>query len=300
MKEVILMNNDNRQNLTINWYPGHMAKTRREIAEKMSLIDIVYEVIDARMPLSSKIVDIDSLIKGKPKILIVTKYDLCDKKETDTILEFYKKQGYQVVPVDLLTGKNVSMVVSLTKECMTEMNLKRKEKGMKPRSIRALIVGSPNVGKSTLINRLVGKKATVIGNRPGVTKNLGWIRIHKDIELLDSPGILWPKLENQKQATILACFSAIREEILDVSLLATFILKILMEYYPDRLLNRYGLDTIDFSDIEPTLSTIAKQRGALAKGGEFDYDKVYQLIVRDFKEGMFGPITLDRLEERGE
>lgn len=300
MKEVILMNNDNRQNLTINWYPGHMAKTRREIAEKMSLIDIVYEVIDARMPLSSKIVDIDSLIKGKPKILIVTKYDLCDKKETDTILEFYKKQGYQVVPVDLLTGKNVSMVVSLTKECMTEMNLKRKEKGMKPRSIRALIVGSPNVGKSTLINRLVGKKATVIGNRPGVTKNLGWIRIHKDIELLDSPGILWPKLENQKQATILACFSAIREEILDVSVLATFILKILMEYYPDRLLNRYGLDTIDFSDIEPTLSTIAKQRGALAKGGEFDYDKVYQLIVRDFKEGMFGPITLDRLEERGE
>lgn len=294
------MNNDNRQNLTINWYPGHMAKTRREIAEKMSLIDIVYEVIDARMPLSSKIVDIDSLIKGKPKILIVTKYDLCDKKETDTILEFYKKQGYQVVPVDLLTGKNVSMVVSLTKECMTEMNLKRKEKGMKPRSIRALIVGSPNVGKSTLINRLVGKKATVIGNRPGVTKNLGWIRIHKDIELLDSPGILWPKLENQKQATILACFSAIREEILDVSVLATFILKILMEYYPDRLLNRYGLDTIDFSDIEPTLSTIAKQRGALAKGGEFDYDKVYQLIVRDFKEGMFGPITLDRLEERGE
>lgn len=294
------MNNDNRQNLTINWYPGHMAKTRREIAEKMSLIDIVYEVIDARMPLSSKIVDIDSLIKGKPKILIVTKYDLCDKKETDTILEFYKKQGYQVVPVDLLTGKNVSMIVSLTKECMTEMNLKRKEKGMKPRPIRALIVGSPNVGKSTLINRLVGKKATVIGNRPGVTKNLGWIRIHKDIELLDSPGILWPKLENQKQATILACFSAIREEILDVSLLATFILKILMEYYPDRLLNRYGLDTIDFSDIEPTLSTIAKQRGALAKGGEFDYDKVYQLIVRDFKEGMFGPITLDRLEERGE
>ncbi len=292
---------NNRQNSTnINWYPGHMAKTRREIAEKMSLIDIVYEVIDARMPLSSKIVDIDSLIKGKPKILIVTKYDLCDKKETDTILEFYKKQGYQVVPVDLLTGKNVSMIVSLTKECMTEMNLKRKEKGMKPRSIRALIVGSPNVGKSTLINRLVGKKATVIGNRPGVTKNLGWIRIHRDIELLDSPGILWPKLENQKQATILACFSAIREEILDVSVLATFILKILMEYYPERLLNRYGLDTIDFSDIEPTLSTIAKKRGALAKGGEFDYDKVYQLIVRDFKEGMFGPITLDRLEEREE
>jgi len=284
----------------INWYPGHMAKTKREITEKMSLIDIVYEVIDARMPLSSKIVDIDSLIKSKPKILIVTKYDLCDKQETDIILDFYKQQGYQVVPVDLLTGKNVPMIVSLTKEYMDEMNLKRKEKGMKSRPIRALIVGSPNVGKSTLINRLVGKKATAIGNRPGVTKNLGWIRIHKDIELLDSPGILWPKLENQKQATILACFSAIREEILDVSSLATFILKILMEYYPDRLFNRYGIDTIDFSDLEPTLSIIAKKRGALTKGGEFDYDKVFHLIVRDFKEGMFGPITLDRLEKEEE
>jgi len=294
------MNNENRQNKTINWYPGHMAKTRREITEKMSLIDIVYEVIDARMPLSSKIVDIDSFIKGKPKILIVTKYDLCDKKETNIILDFYKKHGYQVIPVDLLTGKNVPMIVSLTKECMIEMNQKRKEKGMKPRPIRALIVGSPNVGKSTLINRLVGKKATVIGNRPGVTKNLGWIRIHKDIELLDSPGILWPKLENQKQATILACFSAIREEILDVSVLATFILKIMVEYYPDRLFGRYGLDAIDFSDLEPTLSTIAQKRGALSKGGEFDYEKVYHLIVRDFKEGMFGSITLDRLEEEKE
>ena len=288
---------NNRQNTTINWYPGHMAKTRREITEKMSLIDIVYEVIDARMPLSSKIVDIDSFIKEKPRLLIVTKYDLCDKKETDIILDFYRQEGYQVIPVDLLTGKNVPMIISLTKECMMDMNAKRKEKGMKPRPIRALIVGSPNVGKSTLINRLVGKKATAIGNRPGVTKNLGWIRIHKDIELLDSPGILWPKLENQKQATILACFSAIREEILDVSVLAVFILKILMEYYPDRIFRRYGLDSIDFSDLEPVLTMIAQKRGALTKGGEFDYDKVYHLIVRDFKEAMFGSITLDRLEE---
>ncbi len=295
------MNNENRQNqININWYPGHMAKTRREIAEKIALIDIVYEVIDARMPLSSKIIDIDTLVKGKPRILIATKYDLCDRKETDRILEHYKEQGYYVVPVDLLTGKNVNTIVSLTKECMQEMNEKRKAKGMKPRSIRALIVGSPNVGKSTLINRLVGKKATAIGNRPGVTKNLGWIRIHKDIELLDSPGILWPKLENQNQATILACFSAIREEILDVREIATFILKIMMKYYPEQLLKRYDLETIDFSDLEDTLSKIAQKRGALGKGGTFDYEKVYHLIVRDFKEGLFGPITLDRLEDIGQ
>lgn len=292
------MNDDNRQNQTnINWYPGHMAKTRREMKEKMSLIDVVYEVIDARMPLSSRIIDLDDLVRGKPRILIVTKYDLCDKKATDLILNDYQKQGFSVIPVDLLTGKNILEIISVTKKIMTEMNEKRKSKGMKPRSVRALIVGSPNVGKSTLINRLVGKKVTAIGNRPGVTKNLGWIRIHKDIELLDSPGILWPKLENQKQAIILACFSAIREEILDLRELATFILKIMMKYYPEQILKRYALEAIDFSDLEPTFSMIAKKRGALSKGGSFDYEKVYHLIVRDFKDGVFGPITLDRLEE---
>ena len=289
---------NNQKKTTINWYPGHMAKTRREITEKMSLIDIVYEVIDARMPLSSKIVDIDSFIKEKPRLLIVTKYDLCDKKETDIILDFYRQEGYQVIPVDLLTGKNVPMIISLTKECMMDMNAKRKEKGMKPRPIRALIVGSPNVGKSTLINRLVGKKATAIGNRPGVTKNLGWIRIHKDIELLDSPGILWPKFENQRQAKILASFSAIKEEILDTEGLVRFILEIMMEYYPERILTRYGLESLDLDDLESSFVKIAMKRGALGKGGVPDYDKVYTLILRDFKDGMFGPVTLDRLEEK--
>ncbi len=295
------MNNSDKENVlnksVINWYPGHMAKTRREMKEKMSLIDVVYEVIDARMPLSSRIIDLDDLVRGKPRILVVTKYDLCDKKETDLILDDYQKQGFSVIPVDLLTGKNVLEIVSVTKKIMTEMNEKRKSKGMKPRSVRALIVGSPNVGKSTLINRLVGKKATAIGNRPGVTKNLGWIRIHKDIELLDTPGILWPKFENQRQAHILACFSAIKEEILDVEELVRFILEIMMKYYPDRVLERYGLESIDFSDLESSFSLIAKKRGALGKGGLPDYAKVYQLILRDFKDGMFGPITLDRFEE---
>lgn len=288
---------NNRQNSTnINWYPGHMAKTRREIQEKINLIDIVYEVIDARMPLSSKIVDIDSLLKGKKRILVVTKYDLCDIKITDSILESYKNEGYQVVPVDLLTGKNVQTIVSLSKQVMNEMNLKRKERGMKPRPIRALIIGSPNVGKSTLINRLVGKKAAVIGNRPGVTKNLGWIRINKEIELLDSPGILWPKLENQRQALILASFSAIREEILDIRLLVSFILEVMMKYYPRRILERYELESFDNSQLEEVFTHIAKKRGALGKGGTFDYEKVYMLILNDFKNGLFGPITLDRLE----
>ena len=285
--------NENKTN--INWYPGHMAKTRREIKEKLDLIDIIYEVVDARMPISSKIIDIDELIKNKPRLLIVTKYDLCDKEETDKILATYKEKGYIVITVDLINGKNVNSIITESEKLLKVMNEKRKEKGLKPRNIRALVVGSPNVGKSTLINRLVGKKAVNTGDRPGVTKNLGWIRIHKDIDLLDSPGILWPKLENQHQASILASLSSIKEEILDSQELAIFILKIMNNLYPNELYNRYKLNGIDFNNIELALDEIAKRRGALQKGGTINYEKVYNIIIRDLKDGNFGKITLDRI-----
>ena len=285
--------NENKTN--INWYPGHMAKTRREIKEKLDLIDIIYEVIDARMPISSKIIDIDELVKNKPRLLIVTKYDLCDKEETDKILAYYKEKGYVIIPVDLISGKNVNQVISESEKLLVKLNEKRKEKGLKPRNIRVLVVGSPNVGKSTLINRLVGKKVVNVGDRPGVTKNLGWIRIHKNIDLLDSPGILWPKLENQHQASILASLSSIKEEILINQDLALFILRIMNDLYPKQLYERYKLENIDFDNIELTLDEIAKRRGALKKGGTIDYEKVYNIIIRDLKDGNFGKITLDRL-----
>lgn len=287
---------DNRQNSTnINWYPGHMAKTRREIKEKLDLFDIIYEVIDARMPISSKVADIDELVKNKPRLLIVTKYDLCDKEETDKILTFYKERGYIIIAIDLVNGKNINQIITESEKLLKEMNEKRKEKGLKPRNIRALVIGAPNVGKSTLINRLVGKKVVNIGDRPGVTKNLGWIRIHKDIDLLDSPGILWPKLEDQYQAFILASLSSIKEEILDSQEIAIFILKILDNLYPDRLYNRYQINKIDFNNLEETLGGIAKRRGALQKGGSLNYEKVYNIIIRDLKDGNFGKITLDRI-----
>ena len=286
---------DNKTN--INWYPGHMAKTRREIKEKIDMIDIIYEVVDARMPISSKIIDIDDLIGKKPRILIVTKYDLCDKDETDKILNNYKNNGYTVIPVDLMSGKNVNLIINKSLEILEEMNQKREQKGLQKRRIRALIIGAPNVGKSTLINRLVGKKAVVVGDKPGVTKNLGWIRIHKDIELLDSPGILWPKLENQYQAQILASLSSIKEDILNTQGLALFIIEILNKLYPHRLLERYKLNSIDFNDIVNTLDQIASRRGALKKGGISDYEKVYSIIIKDLKDNAFGKITLDRVEE---
>ncbi len=284
--------NENKTN--INWYPGHMAKTKREISEKLNLIDIVYEVIDARMPLSSKIVDIEELIKDKPRVLVVTKYDLCDKEETDKILDSYKNNGYNVLTVDLING-NVNSLISLTNSLMKPINDARISKGMKPRAARALIVGVPNVGKSTLINRLVGKKSAGVGNTPGFTKSLSWIRINKDVELLDSPGILWPKMEDQEAAHVLACLSSIKEEILDTDAIAAFILKKLYELYPDRLEDRYGIVELD-EDLIESYDMIAKKRGALSRGGVADYDKVSNVIIRDLKNGYFGNITFDRLD----
>ena len=282
---------------SINWYPGHMAKTRREISEKLNLIDVVYEVIDARMPRSSKIVDIDDLIKNKPRLLIMTKYDLCDKNETNKFIKYYEELGYQVIPVDLMTGTNVSKIIDASEVVLKEENEKRKSKGLKPRNIRALILGIPNAGKSTLINRLVGKKSAGVGNKPGFTKSLSWIRIHKNIDLLDTPGILWPKIEDQEAAHILASFSSIKEEILNEDQIASFILRKLYELYPKALEERYGISELD-DDLIDAYDMIASRRGALTKGGVADYERVSRIILQDFKNGYFGPITFDRLTEK--
>ena len=281
----------------INWYPGHMAKTKREISEKLNLIDVVYEVVDARMPLSSKIVDIDDLIKDKPRIMVMTKYDLCDKVETDKMIKYYESLGYKVIPVDLMSNNNsgVKKIIDVTNSLMVDVNNKRKEKGLMPRAGRVLIVGIPNAGKSTLINRLVGKKAAGVGNTPGFTKSLSWIRINKDLELLDSPGILWPKMEDQEAAHVLACLSSIKEEILNIDEIAIFVLRKLFELYPEKLEERYGITELDEDYIE-TYDVIAARRGALTRGGVADYEKVSNIIVRDLKNGYFGDITFDRLK----
>ena len=287
--------NEEVYKIGINWYPGHMAKTRREISEKLNLIDIVYEVIDARMPRSSKIVDIDDLIKNKPRLLIMTKYDLCDKNETNKFIKYYEELGYQVIPVDLMTGTNVSKIIDASEVVLKEENEKRKSKGLKPRNIRALILGIPNAGKSTLINRLVGKKSAGVGNKPGFTKSLSWIRIHKNIDLLDTPGILWPKLEDQEAAHILASFSSIKEEILNEDQIAGFILRKLYELYPKALEERYGIVDLD-EDLIEAYDMIASRRGALTRGGVADYERVSRIILQDFKNGYFGPVTFDRLK----
>ena len=279
----------------INWYPGHMAKTKREIKEKIDLIDVVFEVIDARIPFSSKNKEIDELIKNKPRILIMTKTDLCDMDMSLKWKSYYENMGYKVVMVDLINNKNINNIFNITNEMALELNEKRKLKGMKPRKIRILILGIPNVGKSTLINRLVGKKATNVGNKPGITKKLEWIRINNDLELLDTPGILWPKLDGENIALNLASMTAIKEEILNKEEIAIYIVNTMMKLYPNNIKERYNIDKE--KDIVEILDKIGRKIGAI-KNNETDYDKVYNVILKDLREGYLGKVTFDVYENR--
>lgn len=280
--------------MAINWYPGHMAKTKREIKEKLDLIDIVYEVIDARIPKSSKNKDLDELIKNKPHILLMTKMDLCDQKETNLWIEHYKCLGYEVVPLDLLNNPNIEPIINKTNNLLQKLNEKRITKGLKERKARALILGVPNVGKSTLINRLVGKKATNVGNKPGVTKQLEWIRINNQLELLDTPGILWPRLDDEVVAKNLASMTAIKEEILDKEEIAIYIITTMLKKYPQNIKERYNLQ--NENDIIAILDQIGHKIGAI-KNKEVDYDKVYNTILKDLRLGYLGKVTFDTYSE---
>lgn len=281
----------------INWYPGHMAKTKRLIKEKYNLIDVVYEVIDARMPKSSKIKDIDELLKDKPRILIMTKKDLCDLDVTKKWVKYYEELGYYVVLADLSQNNSVSEIVDLTHKITKDIQEKRENKGLTKKEIRALVIGIPNVGKSTLINRLAGRKVAVIGNNPGVTKNLSWLKTNSNILLLDSPGILWPKLADKEGAHNLASFSAIPRDILPVDSVAIHILNKLDKYYSDIIKTRYNLAHMDNDDLEYVYETIGRKIGAVVSGGEIDYDRVSNTILEDIKNERVKGITFDRIDD---
>ena len=291
-------NNNQEEKLTkvgINWYPGHMAKTKREIKEKIDLIDIVFEVVDARIPYSSKNKEIEEMTKGKPRVIVMTKIDLCDNDKTNKWIKYYEDKDYIVVPMDLINNPNTKIIFDIIKPLIDDINKKRISKGLKPRRARILVMGVPNTGKSTLINRLVGKKSTNVGNRPGVTKSLEWIRINDKVELLDTPGILWPKLDDEVVAHNLASMTAIKEEVLDSEDLAIYIINKMLSDYPDNLKNRYNITNTE--DIVDILDQIGNKVGAI-KNKETDYDRVYKKVIKDLQEGYLGKITFDNIKEK--
>ncbi|MDR4886517.1 ribosome biogenesis GTPase YlqF [Fredinandcohnia sp. QZ13] len=279
--------------MTIQWFPGHMAKARRQVTEKLSLIDIVFELVDARIPASSRNPMIDEIIKNKPRLLLLNKADMADPKVTKEWIEYFKENGIHALAINSQAGNGMKQIVSEAREILKEKFDKMAAKGIRPRAIRALIVGIPNVGKSTLINRLAKKNIAQTGDRPGITKAQQWIKVGKELELLDTPGILWPKFEDQEVGLKLATTGAIKDTILNLQDIAVYALRFLEENYPENLKQRYALEEIP-DDIVLLFDEIAKRRGTRISGGVTDYDKTAELIIREIRTEKLGRLTFER------
>lgn len=279
--------------MNINWYPGHMKKTKELLQQQLKLVDVVYELMDARIPISSKNPVIDEIIANKPKVIILNKADLADDKITKLWIEHYKSEGIKAISVDTLSGKGLREVVVEGEKAVKEKMDKLVEKGRKVRAIRVMTVGIPNVGKSTIINRLAGKKSAKTGDRPGVTKGKQWIRLKGNMELLDTPGILWPKFEDQNVARNLAFTGAIRDEIMDIETLALRLLEKLWITDKDKLISRYNIEEGLSSGLD-IMDNIAKNRGCIISKGEIDYTRVANMILDEFRGGKIGRISLER------
>ncbi|WP_127585749.1 ribosome biogenesis GTPase YlqF [Paenibacillus koleovorans] len=287
--------------MTIQWFPGHMTRAKRQIQEKLKLIDIAIELLDARIPLSSRNPMIDDILLQKPRMVLLNKADLADPAITKEWVQYFAEKGIDALPIDALTGFQMKEIPERAKLILKEKIDAQIRKGMKPRAIRALIVGIPNVGKSTLINRMAGRAVAATGDKPGVTKGQQWIKTGGSMELLDTPGILWPKFEDQQVGYRLAIIGSIKDQLLSVEDVAFYTIKYLLEIYPSELKERFDLESVpvyspdmESDPIVDVMEQIGRRRGCLQSGGSVNLEKASMLILRDLRGGKLGRISLER------
>lgn len=281
-------------NQNIQWFPGHMAKTRRLIKETLNIVDAVAEIVDARIPLSSQNPELESIVADKPRVVLLNKYDMADPKVTAQWIEYYAKQNIPAIAVDCRSGKGLDKFKTVVKETLKDKLEYYKSKGMVGRGLRTMVVGIPNVGKSSFINKMAGNNRAKVENRPGVTRGNQWFRIDSDLELLDTPGVLWPKFDDQTVGEHLAFTGAVTDRILDVELLAVRLLEILVVEYPDLLTARYG--ELDFeTEAYELLEQIGKKRGFLQRGNSVNTERAANMLLEEFRNCKIGRITLERV-----
>ncbi|MCD7891361.1 MAG: ribosome biogenesis GTPase YlqF [Ruminococcus sp.] len=289
---------DNTEMKNIQWFPGHMAKTRRLIKSNLALVDAVAEILDARTPMSSSNSEMDSLTSGKPRIILLNKCDLADEKATQIWINYYNKKGVTAIPIDCKSGKGLKNFLPTVKnKVLKELMEKRRSNGMVGAAIRLMVVGIPNVGKSSFINKMAGSKRAKVEDRPGVTRTKQWVKVENGVELLDMPGVLWPKFEDQDAAVRLAFTGAISDSILDIETLAMKLLSYLSEFYPASLTERYKIE-IDGGDMGVTiLEKIGRKRGMMISGGEINTERAAITVIDEFRGGKLGRITLELPEK---
>lgn len=281
--------------MSIQWFPGHMAKSQREIVAKLKLVDAVIELLDARIPLSSRNPMVDELIGNKPRLILLTKYDLADPAVVTRWIEYFQANGIRTLAISATTGHGINKIFNELASLTVEKRERDEKRGIRNRNIKTMIIGIPNVGKSALINRLVNKRVARIGDRPGITKGQQWIRIAEGVDLLDTPGILWHKFEDEKIGYRLALTGAIKDELLHFDDLAIYLINYFIEHYPENITNRYNVDTSSGQAIE-IIEKIAIKRGCLLSGGRADFDRAAELIIRELRSGLLGRYCLEKPE----
>ena len=278
----------------VQWFPGHMAKTRRLIGESLSLVDLVIELTDARIPQSSRNPELDKWLSDKPRIIILNKSDCADENITKQWVEYYKKKGIRAVMADCKSGKGVAGIIPAVKAELTELLERRAAKGIAGKPIRVMVVGIPNVGKSSLINKLAGSKRAKVEDRPGVTRGRQWVKISNELELLDMPGVLWPKFEDQTVGEHLAFTGAVKDDVIDIELLAMRLLQLLNRDYPQLLQERYKVEAAEDTEAYELLTMVGRKRGMLISGGEVNTERAAITVLDEYRSGKLGRISLER------